>query len=420
MKSDEARDLGRAAGPVLRQLTGLVRGAHFAISDTVNDTLTRALGPSVRPIRAVSDAATAGVYATVGLALDAGSQVAGVVAAHRLQRQGDQGPSVHDGAGAHYALPISLGLRGDTIARDAVRLAPAMHLRHNGHQVYLDPEAITEAYGQVTAEIAVFLHGLFETERAWDLGTHDRASYTTRLSSDLGLTPVTLRFNTGLRISENALTLSEVLDGLVAAWPAPVERMVLIGHSMGGLVIHGALAAAADAADRGEPPAWTALVTDTVALGSPHHGSAIARAVAGAAHTFGQSPKGEWLADFLRFRSVGLRDLMHGNIVAADWEGHDPDDREDRRTHPLPYPDIDHYAVVGLIAGGRLSEQLADRLGDLVVDGTSASHRVAEPGRSRFGVDGVAVVPGIGHFALLNNNEVYAHLHRWLAATSPE
>lgn len=418
MKSDEARDIGRAAGPVLRQLTSLVRGAHFAISDTVNDQLVRHLGPSVRPIRAVSDAATAGVYATVGLALDAGSQVAGVVAAHRLQRRGDEGRSVHDGAGAHYAVPISLGLRGDTIARDAVSLAPAMHLRHAGHHVPLDPDAITEAYGQVTPQIAVFLHGLFETERAWELGTRERDSYTTRLSADLDLTPATLRFNTGLRISENALTLSAFLDELVAAWPVPVERLVLIGHSMGGLVIHGALAAAKDAADRGEPPAWTARLTDTVALGSPHHGSAIARVVAGAAHTFGQSPKGEWLADFLRFRSVGLRDLMHGNVVAADWEGYDPDDREDRRTHPLPYPDVDHYAVVGLIAGGRVSEQIADRLGDLVVDGTSASHRVDEPGRSRFGVDRVAIVPGVGHFGLLNHDTVYEHVQRWLTPTS--
>lgn len=415
MKSDEARDLGRAAGPVLRQLTQLVRGAHFAVSDTVQDGLARALGPTVKPIRFASDAMTAGVYATVGLALDAGSQAAGTIAARRLQRNGDGGVSVHDGPGSHHALPISLGLRGDAFARDGLALAPAMHVRHEGARVELTAAGITEACAPVTGDLAVFVHGLFETERSWDLGMPERDPYPSRLREELALTPVTVRYNTGLRISENALSLAALLDQIAANWPVPVDRIVLIGHSMGGLVIHGALAAAADSVEAGDPPNWLPLVTDTVALGSPHHGSAIARVVAGAAHTFDRSAKGRWLSDFLRIRSVGLRDLMHGYVVAADWEGHDPDDPLDRRTHPVPAGDIDHYAVVGLIAGGRVPQALADRLGDLVVDGASAAHRHDEPDRSRFGVDQVALVPGIGHLGLLNHDAVYVHLRRWLS-----
>src|SRR5690606_6137778 len=282
MTPAEARDLGRTAGTTLRQLAALVKGGHFAVSDTVHDAVARGVGPSSRPARVLHDTMAAGVYASVGLALDAGSHVAGRVAAHRL-REGDR-PSVHDGPAAHHALAVGLGLRGDTIARDAAALAPPMHVRWGGMRLASTPETIRESYARVTPDIVVFLHGLFETERAWDLGTSERDSYPTRLTEDLGFTPVMVRYNTGSRISENALALSALLDEVVRAWPVPVERIVLIGHSMGGLVIHGALAAAAAASEAGDSRVWVELVTETVALGSPHHGSAISRAVADGAH----------------------------------------------------------------------------------------------------------------------------------------
>lgn len=413
MKSVEARDLGRTAGTVLRQLTELTRGAHLAVSDTAHAAVARGVGPSATPIRLMHNAIAAGVYATVGLALDGGSRVAGHIGAHRL-RDDEHRPSVHDGPRARHAVALGLGLRGDTVAADAASLALDMHVRHDGLQVPLTPEGIAQTLPRVTPDVVVFLHGLFETERSWNLGAATRAPYADRLADELDLTPVMVRYNTGLRISDNARALSGLLDELVRAWPVPVERIVLVGHSMGGLVIHGALAVAVDAAESGSPVEWIERVTDTVALGSPHHGSAIARGVAGAAESLGRRTQGRWLADFLGYRSAGLRDLMHGNIVAADWEGHDVDDRLDRRTHPLPAPGISHYAVVGLLTAGLLPERTADWLGDLVVDGGSASHRLDDAERCRFGVDRVAVVTGVGHFDLLNHSGVYGHLRRWL------
>ena len=50
-----------------------------------------------------------------------------------------------------------------------------------------------------------------------------------------------------------------------ARWPVPVRRIVFVGHSMGGLVAHSALAQS----DLDEP--WTDVTTDTVTLGTPHH-----------------------------------------------------------------------------------------------------------------------------------------------------
>src|SRR3546814_17535470 len=52
----------------------------------------------------------------------------------------------------------------------------------------------------------------------------------------LGWTPVMLRVNTGRAIRDNGVELAALLRTLVAEWPGGVERVALIGHSMGGLI----------------------------------------------------------------------------------------------------------------------------------------------------------------------------------------
>ncbi len=42
--------------------------------------------------------------------------------------------------------------------------------------------------------------------------------------------------NTGLHISDNGRRLAELLDRLDGCWPVPVEEILLVGHSMGGLI----------------------------------------------------------------------------------------------------------------------------------------------------------------------------------------
>ncbi|MEI2778121.1 MAG: alpha/beta fold hydrolase [Tetrasphaera sp.] len=406
MKSDEAKDTGRAAGTYLRQVTDLVRGAHFAVSDTVHDAVGAVVGPSATPIRVFSDTITSGVYALTSRGVDAGARVVGAVAAHRMKDGDESRLSLHDGPAAHHALAIGLGLHGDTLLRESSSIAPAMQVRRSGSAVELTREGVATAYDQVSPDLVVFLHGLFETEAAWRLARIKRRSYAERLQADLGLTPVMVRYNTGLRISDNGRDLSSLLTELVAAWPMPVERIVLIGHSMGGLVIHSALASEPD-------PSWIALVTETVTLGSPHHGAPIARGLFAAVERFGRRERSRFAAEFLRLRSVGIRDLAHGNIVAADWESHDHDDPTDRRTHPGPRADIRHHAVVG-VTGPTLAAPVSELLGDLLVPVASAAHAELESVQRRFTHDGIAVVRGVTHLGLLNNEETYAHLLRWL------
>ena len=100
-----------------------------------------------------------------------------------------------------------------------------------------------QAYPHATGLVVVFIHGLVETDDWWDIRSernwgHPGESYSRRLRAEGAWTPVRVRYNTGLRVSDNGRSLDDLLNALVAGWPVPVRGLVLVGHSMGGLVLH--------------------------------------------------------------------------------------------------------------------------------------------------------------------------------------
>ena len=91
-------------------------------------------------------------------------------------------------------------------------------------------EMLEVAFPEATSKVAVFIHGLGETEESWRLhadrhGVGTESTYGSRLALDLGYTPVYLRYNTGLHISENGQHLTALLDDVVAAWPTTGRRV---------------------------------------------------------------------------------------------------------------------------------------------------------------------------------------------------
>ena len=415
MKAAEARDVGRAAGTTLRQATRTVRGVHGMVSDAAYAAVTAALGPGVtQPIKTANDLVTAAAYGATGMGLDAASRIAGFATSLRLAHTGDRGPSVHDGRGAHRALAASVGLRGDAFAVSAPSLAPEMQVRAGQQRIELTREGLAHAYPDAGPDIAVYLHGLCQSERSWSLGAGDSPTHPERLAADLGLSPVLIRYNTGLRVSHNGAHLADLLDVLIEAWPVQVRRLVLVGFSMGGLVVHSALVAPAPA--HGERT-WTNLVSDTVTIGTPHHGSPMARGAQLAVERLSRDANGRRAIDLVRQRSAGIKDLTHGNVTDADWFGHDPDDGDDHRTHPAVPDGIRHHAIVGVISG-HVDGAVARRVGDLLVPPRSAAHEALDAIPSRFLRERTAVVTGVHHLGMLSNSGVQDHLHRFLSPTA--
>jgi pimeloyl-ACP methyl ester carboxylesterase len=233
----------------------------------------------------------------------------------------------------------------------------------------------------------------------------DGHDYGSLLARDLGYTPLHVRYNSGLHVSESGEALDALLERLVASLPIPVEELVLIGHSMGGLVIR----SACHAASTTEARRWLPLVTRAIYLGTPHLGAPLERFGNVLAWALGNvgNPYTRLVAEIVNLRSSGVKDLRYANLRREDWEGADADALLQNRRHPVPLlPHIRHHLIAGSFAG---DPRLALFFGDAVVPLASATGRAEPRHRSAiFPQEHVRILPAMDHLRLAHHPDVYA------------
>jgi len=408
MRADEIDDVGRLASAALSGGTARIHELHQGIAERT----FRAVGPAGRPVQVVHDAIAGLSYGSVRLALGLGARAVGAAAAVRAA-----GTDLDAQRAGRVALAVLNGAHGDLIRQEAPALAIDMGVRVAGRVVPPETDALRAAFPDRTGRLAVFLHGLTETEDSWCYGAvrhhGDRGvTYGSRLRRDLGLTPVYLRYNTGLHISENGRSLDALLTALVDAWPVPVQDVVLIGHSMGGLVARSALHQAHGGT--AEAHRWTTLVRDTVTLGSPHLGAPLERGVHRLTERLARLPETRPLARLLTLRSAGIKDLRHGTLVEQDWSGRDLDAlAPGPHTHVPLHDGARHFVVLATLSRDPAG-RLADLLGDLLVPPRSATGDTGDHDRLAFPPDHVHRLGGLHHFDLLDHPAIYERIRRWL------
>jgi pimeloyl-ACP methyl ester carboxylesterase len=409
MSDTELRALTRLGFDELARALGGIGQFQGAIATRA----FRASGPGAAVAQAIYDGVTRGVYA--GLTM--GTRALGVGAGALAERR--EGIPISTTPRGAAGIAAIAGLTGDALEAEGSPLAQPMAVRAAGRPVALDPAALAAAFPEATPHLVVFLHGLMETEFSW--GDHRGAAgtarglrkadrtYGTRLAEELGYTPVYVRYNSGLRISRNGRCLSELMDELVAAWPVDVERIALVGHSMGGLVARSAChRGAEDEAD------WVSRVRQSVSLGTPHTGAPLEQAVHVLSAGLAALPETRPLANFLRRRSGGIRDLRQGSLVDEDWRDCDPDALRARACAEVPLLDGATHCFVSATVTRSARHPLGRLLGDILVLVPSASGRSRTrriPFEEEFGMH----VGGAHHFALLNHPAVYEKLRAWLA-----
>ena len=230
--------------------------------------------------------------------------------------------------------------------------------------------------GGAAPRVVVLVHGLMCTEDVFRFpeGGGDYGSF---LSRDAGFTPLYVRYNSGLAIADNGLALSALLGKLVAAWPAPLEEIVLVGYSMGGLVLRGAFHYASL---EGAP--WLALAKRAIYVGTPHRGSPLERAGRALSRLLEAipDPYTRLVADLANLRSDGVKDLGDGDVRHEDRARGGASLSLRDPAHPVPLlPEIAHFLVAGSVS----SDPLVARLfGDALVPVPSATdgvcHRLDE------------------------------------------
>ena len=410
MADSELRALGDLAGEYAdKALTSTVQGVHSAVSTRVFDATSAGSAAARVTHDAISDA----VYGALRLG---GRGVGAVIsgASHFVGGEGEARTVSSSRFGRATQAAIN-GLIGDRLEEEDNALRIEMAVRLPNRDVAVRREDLESAFDEPTHRIVVFVHGLCETEEAWWLGTRaDPAAdqpaprtYGARLRDDLGFSPLYLRYNSGLHVSENGRRLSWLLEELCREWPIEVSEVALVGHSMGGLV---ARSACHEAADEGR--AWVERTTHVVSLGAPNTGSWLEKFVNVGGWALRNVPESRPFADFLELRSSGIKDLRFGYLRDEDWLDHDPDERLRNRAEPLaPVPGVAyHFVSGGLTAGER--HPVASVFGDLLVRRHSATGPVTIDGEP---AGDARHVQGASHFHLLNHPRVYEHLNGWLA-----
>jgi pimeloyl-ACP methyl ester carboxylesterase len=398
------------AGRGLGAATAMVRDVHVAIARRA----FTASGPASRPAHLMHDAISRKVYTAVGGGARIAATVSGVAVAARAAGDPSYRP-LADRPRGNVVVGAVNGAWGDFLARTGSPLALRMSVRVRGRDVGLTREQLAAAHPGATGDVVVFLHGLCETDASWALGALKRygdatSTHGSRLSEELGVTPVFLRYNTGLHISDNGAQLSALLTELVDQWPVPLRRLTLIGHSMGGLVIRSASHVGCES----DAP-WIALTKRIVYLGSPHLGAPLEIGAARAARAMRRLPETKPVGDALAGRSLGIKDLRFGDVLATDWA--DIDDLDAERPEPGECPALldgaEHYYIGATIS--RRHDTVAARvIGDALVPFASASGS-GKVRRLGLDVDRGRHLGGLHHFDLLNHPRVYDVVKEWLA-----
>ncbi len=288
---------------------------------------------------------------------------------------------------------IASGFLGDWLEARRNPLALPMQFHHRGQIVSPAAPMVAEP----TSTLVVLIHGLMELESIWSFPGQPDEDYGSRLNQALegGATTLSLRYNSGRAIHRNGQQLAAELERLVAAWPVPVRRLILVGHSMGGLLIRSACHYGLS-----QDHQWLNSLGDCVYIGSPHDGSWLAKGAQASAGVLNALPR-----DYLRvvgevidLRSEGIRNLSRGDVLAGEGE------------LAALVPDARHYVVCGLLAG-QARNPVNLLFGDALVHETSAQGQ----GQGGWALTGAATFSGIDHIRLAHHEAVAQQLVEWLS-----
>jgi pimeloyl-ACP methyl ester carboxylesterase len=289
-------------------------------------------------------------------------------------------------------LSVLNGVLGDHLDASDNPLARPFSLHTpEGHRLNV---GATRSTGPNT--LVVFVHGLCLSDRAW-LPTTDRPGHVEALTDAVAGTPVLARYNTGRPIWTNGRALSDSLEELTLGAKGD-SRMVLVAHSMGGLVVRSAVRHACRTS-----ASWPDRVTETIYLGTPHQGAVLERAGAWVEKQLRRTPVTTPFASLARLRSRGIQNLRHGATAP-----HDTASTPDRVENETASDRV--LYVAGTLAP---HQPAGNTVGDGLVPVSSALNAPHPPP-----VPNRRVFNRLGHFDLLHAPVVTEHLCQWLSASN--
>ncbi|MBI4208518.1 MAG: alpha/beta hydrolase [Deltaproteobacteria bacterium] len=293
------------------------------------------------------------------------------------------------------------GVVGNSLEKQKSRFSIEMDFYANGKSIdwiRMGPK--------ITEKICVFVHGSCDNEESWQ----SHKGYGLILQKKLGYTPLYVRYNSGLHISTNGQKLSRLLRKLFRSHSEKIKEMVLIGHSMGGLVIR----SAGYYGKKGHEK-WVKKVSKIFLLGAPHSGSHVEKLGNLATNVLKTIPNfyTKIIAKLGNIRSDGIKDLRHGYLVDEDWKGKDPDPLLGMG-RSVPLLDGVHYYIIAATLSKNPESLMAQLWGDGMVHPSSATGKsflMSNP--IAFPKENLRIFAGVSHIGLTHNSHVGRQIVEW-------
>lgn len=315
--------------------------------------------------------------------------------------------------GSDRSLSILNGLVGDFLQEKGLPIAVQMSFYYNRKPVELSHSGIARAYDNPSSKICIMVHGLNCTEGIWEMDKNSITTYASRLSDEFGYTPMYVRYNTGLHISHNGQMLSSLVETLLRNYPKPVEEIIFITHSMGGLVTRSACYYGS-----GQENPWTDKVRQLYFLGSPHLGADLEKfgsVIAGVLKS-APLPYTSLLAQVYNMRSAGIKDLRYGYVRDEDWQDQDQNAplNNNKQTVPL-LEGAEHFVITGTVFKDN-QKVLNEFFGDALVRKHSATGgHPTSPHHLPFLPENQKEFETINHVKMAHSEEVYQQIRGWVS-----
>ena len=229
--------------PVVRVVTTTARTSFAAAAPVVEKAVSQAVA-AAGPV----------VEKAVGQAVEAMLPMAERLAAPVMDR-------IPDALSGPLTKQVAR-LAGPATGR-AVRRGFAV--RMDGHDVATTPDDLSLAFPKASDRLMICIPAAGEDEKVWAKGAERMGgSYADRVATVNNWTPVMLRNDSG-EVMDAGVALGALIQQVIDNWPVPVSRVVLLAHGDGGLAVRTGSAIR----PMGDRP-WTSLVTEVIALGTPH------------------------------------------------------------------------------------------------------------------------------------------------------
>jgi len=326
---------------------------------------------------------------------------------------------------ANLSRSVLNGVIGDYLEKEHNPLAIDMAFYHQNKALILNEtlahQLVRPSAKPLTNKVIILIHGLTNLETVWDLksdasdadtqrkDTNNTDNYGRRLQEEFGYTPFYLRYNTGLSIKENGHKLNLLLNELQSVYPIKIDDIVLMGFSMGGLLIRSAQKLAQD-----ENTPWIAKLSNCYYIGTPHEGSPLEKFGHLASSIVRYIPReyiSHW-ADWIDMRSEGIQDLKDGLLHLKNA----PSSATTKTNEDDPYEQsvlcgsftahAQHHFISGALSENKDS-LLNKYFGDSLVRHSSANP-ISAPEESK-----TAHFDGIPHIPLAHSERVYQQIKNW-------